>query len=137
MSDRTLVMHEGRLAGQLTQSELNEEAVMRLATGLWYGRRTNPARFEMKKVIGIFVLLIVVCIITTVINPTFLRPYNIENTGLKYLATGRPFSCDQYAGHRHPAGIRRHRGRDPTSLVADEVIKRYAARRRANENNTR
>ena len=92
MSDRTLVMHEGRLAGQLTQSELNEEAVMRLATGLWYGRRTNPARFEMKKVIGIFVLLIVVCIITTVINPTFLRPYNLENTGLKYLASGRPFS---------------------------------------------
>ena len=33
MSDRTLVMHEGRLSGELQRSELSEEAVMRLATG--------------------------------------------------------------------------------------------------------
>jgi ribose transport system ATP-binding protein len=33
MSDRVLVMHEGRLAGELQRSELSEEAVMRLATG--------------------------------------------------------------------------------------------------------
>jgi ribose transport system ATP-binding protein len=33
MSDRVLVMHEGRLAGELPRSELSEEAVMRLATG--------------------------------------------------------------------------------------------------------
>jgi len=33
MSDRVLVMHEGRLAGELRRSELSEEAVMRLATG--------------------------------------------------------------------------------------------------------
>ena len=33
MSDRVLVMHEGRLAGELKREELNEEAVMRLATG--------------------------------------------------------------------------------------------------------
>ena len=33
MSDRALVMHEGRIAGQLDRSQLNEEAVMRLATG--------------------------------------------------------------------------------------------------------
>jgi ribose transport system ATP-binding protein len=33
MSDRVLVMHEGRLAGELSRSELNEEAVMTLATG--------------------------------------------------------------------------------------------------------
>ncbi len=33
MSDRTLVMHEGRLTGELQRSELSEEAVMRLATG--------------------------------------------------------------------------------------------------------
>lgn len=33
MSDRVLVLHEGRLAGELTRSELNEEAIMRLATG--------------------------------------------------------------------------------------------------------
>lgn len=33
MSDRTLVMHEGRLTGQLSRSQLTEETVMRLATG--------------------------------------------------------------------------------------------------------
>ncbi|MFI5379524.1 MAG: sugar ABC transporter ATP-binding protein [Tepidisphaerales bacterium] len=33
MSDRTLVMHEGRLAGQLNRDELSEEAILRLATG--------------------------------------------------------------------------------------------------------
>lgn len=33
VSDRVVVMHEGRIAGELTRNELNEEAVMRLATG--------------------------------------------------------------------------------------------------------
>jgi ribose transport system ATP-binding protein len=33
MSDRTLVLHEGRLAGELRRSQLSEEAVMHLATG--------------------------------------------------------------------------------------------------------
>ncbi|MBW3597171.1 MAG: sugar ABC transporter ATP-binding protein [Planctomycetes bacterium] len=33
MSDRTLVMHEGRLTGELGREELSEEAVMHLATG--------------------------------------------------------------------------------------------------------
>ncbi|HYG77436.1 MAG TPA: sugar ABC transporter ATP-binding protein [Planctomycetota bacterium] len=33
MSDRTLVMHEGSITGELQRSELSEEAVMRLATG--------------------------------------------------------------------------------------------------------
>ena len=33
MSDQTLVMHEGRITGKLTRAELNEEAVMQLATG--------------------------------------------------------------------------------------------------------
>lgn len=33
MSDRVLVMHEGRIAGNLARDELSEEAVMQLATG--------------------------------------------------------------------------------------------------------
>jgi len=33
MSDRVLVMHEGRIAGQLQRDELDEEAIMQLATG--------------------------------------------------------------------------------------------------------
>ena len=34
MSDRTLVMHEGRITGELQRNELSEEAVMSLATGI-------------------------------------------------------------------------------------------------------
>ncbi len=33
MSDRTLVMHEGRITGQLLRAELSEEAILQLATG--------------------------------------------------------------------------------------------------------
>ena len=33
MSDRALVMHEGRITGELSRAELSEEAVMHLATG--------------------------------------------------------------------------------------------------------
>jgi ribose transport system ATP-binding protein len=33
LSDRVLVLHEGRLAGELPRSQLSEQAVMRLATG--------------------------------------------------------------------------------------------------------
>jgi ribose transport system ATP-binding protein len=33
LADRVLVMHEGRLAGELTRAELSEEAIMALATG--------------------------------------------------------------------------------------------------------
>jgi ribose transport system ATP-binding protein len=33
MSDRVVVLHEGRLAGELSRQQLSEEAVMRLATG--------------------------------------------------------------------------------------------------------
>lgn len=34
VADRVVVMHEGRLAGELPREKLNEEAVMRLATGV-------------------------------------------------------------------------------------------------------
>ena len=43
MSDRALVMHEGRIAGELRRDELDEEAVMQLATG---GRHTEHAHSE-------------------------------------------------------------------------------------------
>jgi len=32
MSDRILVMHEGRMAGEISRAEASEEAIMRLAT---------------------------------------------------------------------------------------------------------
>ena len=37
MSDRVLVMHEGRITGELARNELSEEAIMHLATGAEQG----------------------------------------------------------------------------------------------------
>ncbi|MFT7642550.1 MAG: ribose/xylose/arabinose/galactoside ABC-type transport system permease subunit, partial [Pirellulaceae bacterium] len=34
----------------------------------------------MKKVLGIFGLLVFVCLLTTILNPDFAKPYNIQNT---------------------------------------------------------
>ncbi len=33
VSDRVLVMHQGELAGELNRAQMNEQSVMRLATG--------------------------------------------------------------------------------------------------------
>ena len=33
MADRVLVMHEGRITGELSRADANEESVIRLATG--------------------------------------------------------------------------------------------------------
>jgi ribose transport system ATP-binding protein len=41
MSDRVLIMHQGRLAGELPREQLSEEAIMHLATG---GKRAEPAQ---------------------------------------------------------------------------------------------
>ena len=32
LSDRVLIMHEGRIAGELSRNEISEEAIMQLAT---------------------------------------------------------------------------------------------------------
>lgn len=41
LADRVLVMHEGRLTGELSRDDLSEEAIMHLATGQGVGA-TNP-----------------------------------------------------------------------------------------------
>ncbi len=33
MADRTYVMHEGRISGELSQDQMSEESIMQLATG--------------------------------------------------------------------------------------------------------
>jgi ABC-type sugar transport system ATPase subunit len=45
MCDRILVMHEGRIAGELSRAEASQEAIMRLATGAQNENRpTSPQR---------------------------------------------------------------------------------------------
>lgn len=44
MADRALVMHEGRITGQLPRSELSEQAVMQLATGAQPSHAVNPTQ---------------------------------------------------------------------------------------------
>ncbi len=47
LSDRTLVLHEGRITGELTRAQLSEEAVMQLATGA-AGQTAMPAFGEIR-----------------------------------------------------------------------------------------
>ena len=42
MSERALVMHQGRIAGELPHADISEEAVMRLATGKEPPALVNP-----------------------------------------------------------------------------------------------
>jgi ribose transport system ATP-binding protein len=42
LSDRALVMHEGRIVGEVPRAELTEQAVMRLATGVGNDEIRNP-----------------------------------------------------------------------------------------------
>ena len=44
MADRVLVMHEGRLTGELSRAEADEESVMRAATGQRGGGRGMSAQ---------------------------------------------------------------------------------------------
>jgi ribose transport system ATP-binding protein len=41
MSDRALVMHQGRLAGVLDREQLSEESIMQLATGTSHQMATS------------------------------------------------------------------------------------------------
>lgn len=44
MCDRILVMHEGRIVGEVARAEATQEAIMRLATGaVWSGRNPDAA----------------------------------------------------------------------------------------------
>lgn len=42
LSDRVLVMHEGKLTGELTRAQMSEEAIMRLATGEMQSASSEP-----------------------------------------------------------------------------------------------
>jgi ABC-type polysaccharide/polyol phosphate transport system ATPase subunit len=43
MSDRVLVMHEGRITGELSRHQLSEEAILHLATGTASTASTAPS----------------------------------------------------------------------------------------------
>ena len=47
MSDRIVVMHEGRIAGQLSRDQFSEEAIMVYAAGL--GKRLCESMQNMRK----------------------------------------------------------------------------------------
>ena len=40
MADRTIVMHEGRITGELNRDDMSEESIMQLATGARSDKRT-------------------------------------------------------------------------------------------------
>ncbi len=78
MSDRAIVMHEGRITGELARDQLSEEAVMQLATGNPLASNTGLT-LPMKKILGIFGLLLFICVATALMSDRFLTEFNIEN----------------------------------------------------------
>ena len=78
MSDRILVMHEGRVSGELQKQAFSEQAVMHLATA---GKSKQEGARHMKsnKILGILLLLIFVCVATALLNDSFIKPYNLQN----------------------------------------------------------
>ena len=74
ISDRIAVMHEGRITGILERDQFSEEAIM-----VWRRVPRSQIKRSMKKELGIFVLLVLLCIIVSVINPNFLLAINLQN----------------------------------------------------------
>ena len=102
MADRVLVLHEGRISGELARDELSEEAVMGLMAGP-RGRRgmSGPdgsgaggsptrklaawakrlwAEDAFKKLVGISALFLIVCVLTNVLSDgLFVGEINLGN----------------------------------------------------------
>ena len=77
VSDRILVMHEGRISGVLERDQFSEHNVMQLAVGK---TTCNPETAMLKKDLGLLLLILVVGAVVALINPRFLSPINLANT---------------------------------------------------------
>ena len=75
MSDRILVVHEGRIAGELLRDEADQEKIMTLATE---ENKHNGYKSNVKKsgsVIGLVALFVVI----SCLNSSFIDPSNLKN----------------------------------------------------------
>ena len=79
VSDRIVVMREGRIAGFLERADFSEENVMRLAVGR-RDLQAAEAVSMLKKDLGLLVLILVVGLVVSILNPRFLSPINLGNT---------------------------------------------------------
>ncbi len=98
MADRVLVMHEGRITGELSRAEANEESVIRLATGAVRGgrRRDAPAAAPLEgerarrlvervfriRELGIVVALALLIAVTGILEPRFIETASLRNLAL-------------------------------------------------------
>ena len=139
MADRVLVMHEGRIARELSRAEADEESVVRAATGQrrWprerahaepRRRRLRAARARRRRswidtivrarevsLIGVLAILVIA---VSIAEPRFLNAQNLRdillNVTIVGAARGRPDDRRRHAQHR-PLGRldpRHHRVRD-------------------------
>ena len=76
VSDRILVMHEGRISGELSRDQFSEHQVMQLAVG----KSNQFGTAMLKKDLGLLILILVVGAVVALINPRFLSPINLANT---------------------------------------------------------
>jgi len=115
MSDRILVMHEGRVVGELTAEEATEREVLSLACGVVgetecvvpeRGRvEAQPAEPRSRRrwagldpmAVSAYVIVVVLAILGAAISPTFRSGRNVQNiarqvTGIGLVSIGQAFA---------------------------------------------
>ena len=110
MSDRVLVMRDGRLVAELAAGEATEEKILRLAAGVGNGQRRaanerhlsalHPAPFSLRRVssvTAVYAVLALILLIGLVAAPSFRNPSNLftvlrQATALGLVSIGQTIS---------------------------------------------
>ncbi len=76
MSDRVLVIHEGKVGGILEKDEASQESIMALATG---GRVRMAKKGNVLQQLGSLIGLALIIVVITALNPAFIEIPNLFN----------------------------------------------------------
>ena len=75
MSDRVLVIHEGKVGGILGKDEASQESIMALATGRVRMAKKGNVLQQLGSLIGLVLIIVVI----TALNPAFIEIPNLFN----------------------------------------------------------
>ena len=75
MSDRVLVIHEGKVGGILEKDEASQESIMALATGRVRMAKKGNVLQQLGSLIGLALIIVVI----TALNPAFIEIPNLFN----------------------------------------------------------
>lgn len=79
MSDRIVVIYEGRKTGELPKEKFDQNYILDLASGGEENEKTKTSWIDLYKKYGIYIFLVVVCAFFSVAAPNFLSASNLIN----------------------------------------------------------